>query len=110
MASGTGSGRNARTDLRRPARWPAALYSMVQWQKLRRYEAWLCTRADAVAAVSQADADAWAADLDKSEALRVWITRDTRLEVAGTSIVGPAPALADWPAGMSSVLTWRNNA
>ncbi|WP_155895107.1 ABC transporter family substrate-binding protein [Corynebacterium vitaeruminis] len=59
---------------------------------------------------SQADADAWAADLDKSEALRVWITRDTRLEVVGTSIVGPAPALADWPAGMSSVLTWRNNA
>lgn len=50
--------RNALTDLRRPARWPAALYSMAQWQKLRRYEAWLCKRADAVTAVSQADADA----------------------------------------------------
>ncbi len=50
--------RNAFTDLRSPRRWPAAAYSLVQWQKLRRYEAWLCNRAAGVAAVSQADADA----------------------------------------------------
>lgn len=50
--------RNACTDLRRPARWPAAIYSMVQWQKLRRYEAWLCDRAAAVTAVSEPDAAA----------------------------------------------------
>lgn len=50
--------RNAFTDLRSPGRWPAALYSLVQWQKLRRYEAWLCSRAAAVTAVSEADAAA----------------------------------------------------
>jgi len=50
--------RNALTDLRSPSRWPAAAYSLVQWQKLRRYEAWLCIHAAAVAAVSEADAAA----------------------------------------------------
>jgi sugar transferase (PEP-CTERM/EpsH1 system associated) len=50
--------RNALTDLRSPVRWPAAAYSLIQWQKLRHYEAWLCNRAAAVAAVSEADAQA----------------------------------------------------
>jgi len=50
--------RNALTDLRTPRRLPAALYSMVQWQKLRRYEAHVCRRADGVLAVSSADAHA----------------------------------------------------
>ncbi len=50
--------RNALTDLRLPGRWPAAVYSLVQWQKLRRYEARLCRNADATLAVSPADADA----------------------------------------------------
>ncbi|NOZ27939.1 MAG: glycosyltransferase [Chloroflexi bacterium] len=46
------------TDIRRPRRWIAAAYSLVQWQKLRRYERIVCRHADAVAAVSQADAAA----------------------------------------------------
>ena len=50
--------RNCLTDLRIPLRWIAALYSLVQWQKLRRYEAAICRRSDAVSAVSPADADA----------------------------------------------------
>ena len=50
--------RSALTDLRLPRRWPAAAYSLVQWQKLRRYEAQLCRAADATLAVSPADADA----------------------------------------------------
>lgn len=50
--------RNTLTDLRHPTRWPAALYSVVQWQKLRRYETWLCNHADGVAAVSTANARA----------------------------------------------------
>lgn len=45
------------TDLRIPARWPTALYSFVQWQRLRRYEAQVCSRADHVLAVSEVDAD-----------------------------------------------------
>lgn len=46
------------TDLYSPARWPAAAYSLVQWQRLRRYEADVCRRADRVLAVSKADAAA----------------------------------------------------
>ncbi len=45
-------------DLRRPRRWPAALYSAIQWRRLRRYEAAVCRRADVVVAVSEADARA----------------------------------------------------
>lgn len=50
--------RNAFTDLRRPARWPAAAYSLVQWRKLRAYEAAILRASDAVVAVSEADAAA----------------------------------------------------
>ncbi len=46
------------TDLRVPRRWPGAAYSLVQWQRLRRYEARVCRRADRVLAVSEADAAA----------------------------------------------------
>lgn len=46
------------TDLRTPARWPGAVYSFVQWLRLRRYEAQACHRADRVLAVSEADAAA----------------------------------------------------
>jgi glycosyltransferase involved in cell wall biosynthesis len=45
-------------DARRPRRWPSALYSFVQWLKLRRYEAWACRQVDAVVAVSDVDASA----------------------------------------------------
>jgi sugar transferase (PEP-CTERM/EpsH1 system associated) len=46
------------TDLRAPRRWPGAVYSFFQWQRLRRYEARVCRRADRVFAVSEADAAA----------------------------------------------------
>jgi sugar transferase (PEP-CTERM/EpsH1 system associated) len=45
-------------DLRAPRRWPAALYSFVQWMRLRGYEAEVCRRADGVVAMSEADRDA----------------------------------------------------
>jgi glycosyltransferase involved in cell wall biosynthesis len=44
------------TDLGRPARWHAALYSAVQWGRLRRYEARASQEADAVVVVSTLDA------------------------------------------------------
>lgn len=47
--------RAAEVDARTPARWPAALYSQIQWRKLRRYERRLCQQADLVLAVSQQD-------------------------------------------------------
>ncbi len=43
-------------ELRYPARWPAALYSLIQWRRLKRLEHRICRRADAVVAVSEADA------------------------------------------------------
>ena len=45
------------TDLRAPILWPGAAYSFVQWQRLRRYEAQVCRRADRVLAVSDVDAE-----------------------------------------------------
>jgi sugar transferase (PEP-CTERM/EpsH1 system associated) len=46
------------TDLRLPARWPAALYSWIQWRRLRAFERAACRRADGLVAVSEADAQA----------------------------------------------------
>ncbi|MCW5853036.1 MAG: glycosyltransferase [Anaerolineae bacterium] len=50
--------RNCLTDLRRPRRWVAALYSLVQWRRLAQVEAHLLDRVDRVIAVSDADAAA----------------------------------------------------
>jgi len=50
--------RSALTDLRQPRRWIAALYSLVQWAKLRRYECNICLRSDGVVAVSEPDRQA----------------------------------------------------
>ncbi len=49
--------RNALVDLRRPQRWHAAGYSLIQWAKLVRYEKKLCETADGVVAVSSVDRD-----------------------------------------------------
>lgn len=46
------------TDARRPQRWLGALYSFIQWRKLRPYEALVCRQAERVIACSPADADA----------------------------------------------------
>jgi glycosyltransferase involved in cell wall biosynthesis len=45
------------TDSRLPRRWPPALYSWLQWQKLLRYEAMICRTSQQVIACSAADAD-----------------------------------------------------
>ena len=41
-----------------PRRWPNALYSGLQWLRLRRYERHVCQRSSAVIVVSEADAAA----------------------------------------------------
>ena len=46
------------TDVRRPRRWVAAAYSLVQWRKLTGYERRVCRTADRVVAVSEVDAEA----------------------------------------------------
>jgi glycosyltransferase involved in cell wall biosynthesis len=45
----------ALVDARAPRRWAGALYSLVQWQKLRHYEANVCRHAHHVVAVSETD-------------------------------------------------------
>ena len=50
--------RTYHTDVRTPARWLSAAYSIVQWRRLRRYEAQVCRRTDHVLAVSDSDATA----------------------------------------------------
>lgn len=46
------------TDLRRPTRWPAALYSAIQARRLARFEALVCRTATQVTCVSNEDAAA----------------------------------------------------
>jgi glycosyltransferase involved in cell wall biosynthesis len=48
--------RAALTDARQPRRWHAALYSLVQWGKLQRFEARAIAQATAVTVVSHDDA------------------------------------------------------
>jgi glycosyltransferase involved in cell wall biosynthesis len=47
-------------DVRLLRRWPWAVYSFVQWQRLRRYESWACEHVDVVLAVSEPDGRALA--------------------------------------------------
>ena len=46
------------TDWKTPRRWPAALYSLIQWHRLVRFERQICSAADAVIAVSPDDSAA----------------------------------------------------
>ncbi len=46
------------TDTRRPARWPAALYSWLQIPRLEKFEAEVCRIVDCVTCVSEKDAAA----------------------------------------------------
>ncbi len=50
--------RNFLTDARRPARWVASAYSLVQWRRLTALERQMAQGADRVIAVSEADAAA----------------------------------------------------
>lgn len=45
-------------DSRSPRKWPKALYSWLQWQRLHSYETRICTSVDSVLVVSEADAAA----------------------------------------------------
>jgi sugar transferase (PEP-CTERM/EpsH1 system associated) len=45
-------------DVKHPRGWLGALYSLIQWQKLERYEELACRRLDRIVVVSEADARA----------------------------------------------------
>jgi len=78
--------RSFETDLRHPKRWAAALYSLMQWRRLARFERTVCRLSDAVVAVSDADA----------QALRQLVARLTPLVVPnGVDIARYTPDLPD---------------
>ncbi len=81
------------SDSRRPRRWLGAFYSLIQWRKLRRYEAVVCRRADRVIACSRADADALARLVPALKAIVVPNGVDTQYYQPG--IVSPAPLGAE---------------
>lgn len=58
------------SDARQVTRWHAALYSLIQWKKLARYERAVCHHADHIVACSEADADAIRALLKSQSAIR----------------------------------------
>ncbi len=79
------------TDVRRPARWVAAAYSWVQWQKLTRYERGICRSADRVVAVSDADRTAL---LRLAPGLEVTVVPNgVDLDFYRPDAVAPAPEL-----------------
>ncbi len=58
------------SDLGRPARWHAALYSWIQWHKLAAYEKEVCARASSIVACSTTDADALRQLFERNPAIR----------------------------------------
>ena len=77
------------SDSRQPRRWPGALYSWVQWQKLRRYEAAVCRQVQRVFACSAADGDALARLVPNLKATIIPNGVDTELYRPGA--VSPLP-------------------
>jgi len=82
--------RNALTDLRSLRRFPAGLYSTIQWRKLVRYERHVCRRADVVLAVSKPDADALRA-LDATMRMKVILNGIDLDAYPATERVEPPP-------------------
>jgi sugar transferase (PEP-CTERM/EpsH1 system associated) len=74
------------TDARTPRRWPSALYSLVQWRRLERFEGQTCRKVGAVVSVSEADA----------QALRRWVAIQDLLVVPnGVDVQLYRPGLGD---------------
>ncbi|MCX7839741.1 MAG: glycosyltransferase, partial [Anaerolineae bacterium] len=75
-------------DARHPARWHAALYSLIQWKKLERYERAMCCAARHIVVCSEADARAIETLLE---------IRDWRLAVGGqrSSVGGHQSAIGN---------------
>lgn len=95
------------TDVRRPRRWPAAAYSLVQWQKLARYERRVCQVADAVVAVSEADRQALQRLLPGLEVTVV--PNGVDLEFYRPAVVPPAPEMGPHSLVFTGKMDYRPN-
>jgi sugar transferase (PEP-CTERM/EpsH1 system associated) len=95
------------TDARQPARWLPAGYSLVQWQKLVRYERRVCRAADRIAAVSEADREAL---LRIAPELAVSVVPNgVDLEFYRPGTVGPAADLGDRAVVFTGKMDYRPN-
>jgi polysaccharide biosynthesis protein PslH len=95
------------TDARRPTRWLAAGYSLVQWQKLLRYERRTCRAADRVVAVSEADRRALEL-LGFTQPVAV-IPNGVDLAFYQPGIVAPAPGLGPAALVFTGKMDYRPN-
>ena len=85
------------TDRAHPARWPKALYSLLQARKLARFEAAACGLADATLTVSEQDA----------AALRALQPRGTYHVVPNAIDPSGYPQRTGWPARPAVLFTGR---
>jgi sugar transferase (PEP-CTERM/EpsH1 system associated) len=95
------------TDARNPRRWHAALYSGIQWRKLQAFERRVCLAADAVVAVSSADA-AELARLDSRIRPRV-IPNGVDVEYYVPSVEVCAKPLAEFSVVFTGKMDFRPN-
>ncbi len=88
-------------DARRPARWHAALYSLIQWKKLERYERAMCRAADHIVVCSKADARAITALFHPPDASLAISKRQSKITVipngVDTEFYTPAETPRDEP-------------
>ena len=95
------------TDARRPQRWLAAAYSLVQWHKLTAYERRICRLAGRVVAVSEADRDALrrlAPGLDVAV-----VPNGVDLDFFRPGVVAPAPGLSPDALVFTGKMDYRPN-
>ncbi len=95
------------TDVRKPRRWIAAAYSLVQWLKLTAYERRVCKTADRVIAVSEADRDALQHLLPGLEVTVV--PNGVDLEFLRPGVVPPAPGLQQPALVFTGKMDYRPN-
>ncbi len=95
------------TDARRPRRWIAAAYSLVQWRKLVGYERRVCRAADRVVAVSDVDRDALLR-LDSSLDVTV-VPNGVDLEFNRPRAVAPRPDMGSRALVFTGKMDYRPN-
>lgn len=82
------------TDRRRPATWPGAAYSFLQWRKLLAYEGAVCQECDGVVAVSSRDREAILAIAPQARVAVVPNGVDTRyFQPSEEGVASPEPSL-----------------
>ncbi len=95
------------TDARRPRRWLAAAYSLVQWRKLTAYELRICRQAGRVVAVSEADRDALRRLVPGLDVTVV--PNGVDLDFYRPGVVPPAPGLSSQALVFTGKMDYRPN-